>query len=43
MVLYPNCDAAKDIENISLKLIGQEINSSNGAKGLFKRLFNIFS
>lgn len=43
MVLYPNCDAAKGIEDISLKLVGQEISSSNGAKGLFKRLFNIFS
>jgi flagellar biosynthesis protein FlhG len=43
VISYPNCDAAKDIENISMKLIGEEINSSNGAKGLFKRLFNIFS
>ena len=43
MVLYPNCDAAKGIEDISLKLVGQELSSSNGAKGLFKRLFNIFS
>jgi flagellar biosynthesis protein FlhG len=43
VVLYPNCDAAKNIENIAMKLIGQEMNTSNGAKGLFKRLFNIFS
>ena len=43
VVLYPNCDASKDIENIAMKLIGQEIKSVNGAKGLFKRLFNIFS
>lgn len=43
VVLYPNCDAAKDIENIAMKLMGQEMNSLNGAKGLFKRLFNIFS
>lgn len=43
MVLYPSCDAAKGIEDISLKLVGQELSSSNGAKGLFKRLFNIFS
>ena len=43
VVLYPNCDATKDIENIAMKLIGQEMNSLNGAKGLFKRLFNIFS
>jgi flagellar biosynthesis protein FlhG len=43
VVLYPNCDAAKDIENIAMKLIGQEVSSLEGAKGLFKRLFNIFS
>ncbi len=43
IVLYPNCDAAKDIESIAMKIMGQEINSLNGAKGLFKRLFNIFS
>lgn len=43
VVLYPNCDAAKDIENIAMKLMGEEISSLNGAKGLFRRLFNIFS
>ena len=43
VVLYPNCDASKDIENIAMKLIGQEIKSVNGAKGLFNRLFNRFS
>ena len=43
VVLYPNCDAAKNIENIAMKLMGQEISSINGAKGLFKRLFNIFT
>lgn len=43
VVLYPNCDASKDIENIAMKLLGQEIQAVNGAKGLFKRLFNIFS
>lgn len=43
VVLYPNCDAARDIDDIAMKLMGQEISSSNGAKGLFKRLFNIFS
>jgi len=43
IILYPNCDASRDIETIAMKLIGQEIDSLNGAKGLFKRLFNIFS
>lgn len=43
IILYPNCDAARDIESIAMKLMGQEMNSENGAKGLFKKLFNIFS
>lgn len=43
VVLYPNCDAARDIDAIAMKLIGQDVGSSNGAKGLFKRLFNMFS
>ncbi|EKQ51074.1 MULTISPECIES: MinD/ParA family protein [unclassified Clostridium] len=43
VVLYPNCDASKDIDNIAMKLMGQEVSTSNGAKGLFKKLFNIFS
>jgi flagellar biosynthesis protein FlhG len=43
IVLYPNCEAARDIENIAMKLIGQNTNTMDGAKGLFKRLFNIFS
>lgn len=40
---YPNCEASKCIESIAMKLIGQEISSSGGAKGLFKKLFNLFS
>lgn len=43
VLLYPNCDATKDIENIAIKIIGEEVESIDGAKGLFKRLFNIFS
>ncbi|EHJ01467.1 Cobyrinic acid ac-diamide synthase [Clostridium sp. DL-VIII] len=43
VVLYPNCDAAKDIENIAMRLIGQDVSTMDGAKGLFRRLFNIFS
>lgn len=43
VVLYPNCDAARDIENIAMKLIGQDVSTMDGAKGLFRRLFNIFS
>ena len=43
VILYPNCDAAKDVENIAIKIMGEDISSLDGAKGLFKRLFNIFS
>lgn len=43
VILYPNCDASRDVDNIATKIIGQEISSLDGAKGLFKRLFNIFS
>lgn len=43
MVLYPNCEAAKGIENIAMKIMGQEANTLNGVKGVFKKLFNVFS
>ena len=43
VLLYPNCDASKCIESIAMKIIGQEAVSSGGARGLFKRLFNLFS
>lgn len=41
---YPNCDASKCIEAITIKLInnGKE-DSGMGAQGLFKKLFSIFS
>ncbi|OOM79926.1 MinD/ParA family protein [Clostridium sp. BL-8] len=43
VVLYPNCEASRDIDSIAMKLIGQDVNTMDGAKGLFRRLFNIFS
>ena len=43
VTLYPNCDASKDIEKIAGKLLGQEVDTSDGARGMFKRLFNMFS
>ncbi|MGN0144413.1 MAG: MinD/ParA family protein [Clostridium sp.] len=43
VTLYPSCDAAKNIEDIAIKIIGQDPISMNGAKGLFKKLFNLFS
>lgn len=43
VILYPNCSASKDVENIAIKIIGEKASASNGATGVFKKLFNIFS
>lgn len=43
VTLYPNCDASKNIEEIAMKIIGGEPISTGGAKGLFKKLFSLFS
>lgn len=43
VILYPNCSASKDVENIAIKIIGEKASTSNGATGVFKKLFNIFS
>ncbi|AGX44879.1 MinD/ParA family protein [Clostridium saccharobutylicum] len=42
-MLFPNCDASKCVDEIAMKIIGQNINSTGGVRGVFKRLFNIFS
>lgn len=44
VLVYPNCDATIDIDNIALQIIGSDtIENSKGIKGLFKKIFNIFS
>lgn len=43
VLLYPNCDASKSLETIASKILGQEVDSLDGAKGVFKKLFNLFS
>ena len=43
VMLYPNCDASKCIETIAMNIVGQDVDFMDGAKGLFKRLFSIFS
>lgn len=43
VISYPNCTASKDVENIAIKIIGEKASTSNGATGVFKKLFNIFS
>ncbi|MBE6071772.1 MAG: MinD/ParA family protein [Clostridium butyricum] len=43
VLLYPNCDATKNIEEIAKKIIGECESSSEGVKGLFKKIFNVFS
>ncbi|SFC61621.1 MinD/ParA family protein [Clostridium uliginosum] len=43
VIAYPNCDASKSIENIAMRILGQNMKTSVGPKELFKKLFNIFS
>lgn len=44
VINFPNCSAALDIEEIALKLCGDnKVKTENGIQGLFKRLFNVFS
>lgn len=43
VISYPNSDAAKCINKIANKILGEEEHSGIGAKGLFKKLFNLFS
>lgn len=43
VLLYPNCDASENIESIAKKIIGESESQSEGVKGLFKKLFNVFS
>lgn len=43
ILLYPNCDAAKNMENIANKISGDSVNSSESVKGLFKKILNAFS
>ena len=43
VTLYPNCDAARNIDDIAMKIMGQDPVNTDGAKGLFKKLFNLFS
>lgn len=44
VLIYPNCDAAIDINNIASQLIGSaNIENNNGIQGLFRKIFNIFS
>lgn len=41
---FPNSEAAKDIDNIAKKMLGNETNNNNlGVQGLFRKIFNIFS
>ncbi|OPJ63262.1 MinD/ParA family protein [Clostridium oryzae] len=43
-VIYPTCDASKNIISIAEKLIGNSSQSEGtGFQGFFKKLFNIFS
>lgn len=43
IIEYPNCEASLCMGNISNKILNNNNQSNIGAKGLFKKLFNIFS
>ena len=43
LLLYPNCDASKNIEVIAKKINGEESSSSESIRGLFRKIFNAFS
>ena len=44
IVSYPNSEAARDINNIAIKIVGIKQKSSGmGVEGLFKKIFSIFS
>lgn len=43
ILTYPNCEAAKCIEEIARKLQGETKGTGVGAQGVFKKLFSIFS
>ena len=43
VISYPNSDAAKCINIIANNILGEKGHSGIGAKGLFKKLFNLFS
>lgn len=43
IIEYPKCDASICIESISDSILNSNNDSSIGAKGLFRKLFNIFS
>ncbi|MDS0524092.1 MinD/ParA family protein [Clostridium sp. SHJSY1] len=40
---YPSSDASKSIEEISVKLLGENTENKLGAHGLFKKLFGLFT
>ncbi len=43
VLLYPNCDAAKNMENIAKKISGESGSSSESVKSLFKKILSAFS
>jgi flagellar biosynthesis protein FlhG len=44
VVVYPNCDAAKNLEHIANNILGQaDVVESIGIKGLFRKILNNFS
>lgn len=43
ILMYPNCDASRNIQNIAKRITGDNENSSESVKGLFRKILNAFS
>ncbi|AOR22945.1 MinD/ParA family protein [Clostridium taeniosporum] len=43
VILYPTSEASQSINNIALKILGQDVKTSSGPRELFKKLFRMFS
>ncbi|MBN1070300.1 MinD/ParA family protein [Clostridium botulinum] len=43
VISYPTCEASQSVNNIALKILGQDVKTSSGPRELFKKLFKIFS
>lgn len=43
VISYPHSDAAKSVEKIAERILGDKSENKIGAQGLFKKLFNLFS
>lgn len=43
VISYPKCEASQSVNNIASKILGQDTKNSCGTRGVFAKLFKIFS